>query len=123
MVCLKVSGTVTINGTISANGGVASDPTAGRGTGGGSGGSVDIIAKLLTGTTGVISLNGGAGLGGGGGGGGGRIRIAGYDWSSQTRLFGGAITVAGGSGTASGSPGTIFYYMPPPPRGTVVYFK
>ncbi|MBI4722890.1 MAG: hypothetical protein HY769_07865, partial [Candidatus Stahlbacteria bacterium] len=88
-------GTVTINGTVSADGEAgygASDYTGG----GGSGGSIWVIANSIAGS-GTITANGGNGAdqinADGGGGAGGRVHI-----KYTTANFSGRISVSGGSG-------------------------
>jgi hypothetical protein len=96
---LKVNGTLTMNGLVSANGADA----ATDGAGGGSGGSIWITAKALSGN-GFFTANGGIGeLSEGGGGGGGRIAI-----NADTNAFSGNIFVVGGDGAFPGQDGTIF---------------
>ena len=93
-------------------------------SGGGSGGSVWVMARAISGS-GIISANGGAGepsLGGGGGGG----RIALY---SSTNAFSGLATVLGGEGAERGQNGTVytstnlpvFVVVSQEPTGTVAY--
>ena len=94
------TGTVTINGTVSANG----YGYFGGYSGGGSGGSVLIIADTLAGA-GVITANGGNSNGSYGGGGGGG-RVAGY-FSHNSSLIPERTTVFGGTGLNNGEPGTV----------------
>lgn len=97
---LTVSGRLTVNGKISANGndGVID------GAGGGSGGSIWVTAQAFTGN-GSLTANGGAGESDeGGGGGGGRIAV----YGGTNNSFLGNISVAGGSGAATGQNGTIY---------------
>lgn len=100
---MDVGGTATINGVITANGGYGTNGTD-RTPGGGAGGSVWIIADVITGT-GLIRANGGDthdwGYDGGGGGGG---RIALY-YKQDTSAFT-AFTVNGGN-SASGQDGSV----------------
>ena len=99
---LTVLGTLTVDGAIAANGTYSA-----QSGGGGAGGGIQLEVGLLDGT-GVIEANGGSsGNGWGGGGGGGRIAI--YSAACDVDAFGGTITVAGGSGYQSGSPGTLHY--------------
>ncbi len=100
---LNVSGTATINGTISANG--TAGTQANNWGGGGSGGSIWIIADTLEGTTGVIRVNGGTGAASySGGGGGGRICLE-YTTANN---YSGSKTAYGGVGNVTGGAGTIF---------------
>ena len=99
---LDCSGIITISGTgsISANGEAGQTESVRYAGGGGSGGSIWIIAGTLAGS-GAITANGGAGADNGrndegGGGGGGRIHIE-YANSSYT----GKISVNGGTGGTS----------------------
>lgn len=96
---LAVAGTLALDGLISAGGnwGWQDD------SGGGSGGSVWISAKRITGA-GTVTAEGGFGdFYGGGGGGGGRIAIY-----SPTNQFTGTVSVAGGEGAFPGDAGTVF---------------
>ena len=91
--------TLTVDGTVSADG----DRYIGGHAGGGSGGSVWIIAPTLAGS-GSITADGGIGYAAeGGGGGGGRIAL---DWT--TRTFDGIIQAKGGTGWQAGHHGTIW---------------
>jgi hypothetical protein len=96
---LNVSGTLQLDGRISANGGMNS---SNLNSGGGSGGSVWVIARKLAGA-GIISANGGAANNLGGGGGGGRVAV-----SYNTNVFTGAITARGGPGANFGGAGTVY---------------
>jgi hypothetical protein len=100
---LNVSGTLTVNGTLAANGGTPADiNTCTRASGGGSGGSLWVIASTGAGN-GTVSTSGGAGNhdncnthtrdNGGGGGGGGRIKLDIADDSS----FAATVTASGGA--------------------------
>ncbi|MFA5437156.1 MAG: hypothetical protein WC293_01110 [Candidatus Omnitrophota bacterium] len=110
---IVASGGVTNNGTITANGGdgiVQPEQVASRGAGGGSGGSIWVIANIIDGS-GVFSAKGGVGFSGsdatrysGGGGGGGRISLN----PSYTDRFIGDITVEPGNGGQGGIGGTIY---------------
>ena len=95
---LNVAGALQLNGTISANG----IDGATDGSGGGSGGSVWVSARELSGA-GTLSANGGMGKGTGGGGGGGRIAV--YCFTNQ---FAGSIRAFGGGGERTGGAGTIY---------------
>jgi hypothetical protein len=96
---LTVQGSLELDGSISANGG----PGASPGSGGGSGGSIEISAASLAGA-GSISANGGGDESlRGGGGGGGRIQIM-----CPSNEFTGNITAFGGQGFSVGGAGTIF---------------
>ena len=92
---LVVGGDLTVDGAIRADGAVGINSS-----GGGSGGSIYVIANRIAGS-GTFSASGGEGLGGGGGG-----RIALYRSDDD---FSGILTVAGGSGWfPSGQVGTIY---------------
>ena len=92
--------TLTVDGTVSADGG----RYIGGRTGGGSGGSVWIIAPTLAGS-GSITADGGIGYATeGGGGGGGRIAL---QWTTRT-FFDGTIRARGGTGWLDGHHGTIW---------------
>ncbi|MCK5082737.1 MAG: hypothetical protein KAR31_07500, partial [Candidatus Omnitrophica bacterium] len=98
---INATETVTISGTISADGG----NYAGHQPGGGSGGSIWVIADTLAGA-GSITANGGNGhtdYSGGGGGG----RIAFYFSSYNNTLT--SVTVASGTGYEAGDPGTLVW--------------
>jgi hypothetical protein len=103
-----VSGTLTVDGEISARG---SDAVSSHG-GGGSGGSIWLIADTLAGA-GTISADGGSGQANwGAGGAGGRISL---QWNSGKRTFSGTISAegkAGASGASSGHHGTIHVNVP-----------
>ncbi|HWY74373.1 MAG TPA: hypothetical protein VN281_02085, partial [Verrucomicrobiae bacterium] len=107
------NGTLQVDGTISANGTAPFD----EGSGGGSGGSIVLTAKLVGGS-GSISANGGAGsLPFGGGGGGGRIII-----NFMTNQFAGTLSAVGGTGFVGGGAGTVFTQFGPTlpyPPGTL----
>jgi hypothetical protein len=101
---LIVAGVLTINGTVNANGAIGETKV-----GGGSGGSIWLIANELAGT-GSLYANGGRSANStsdGGGGGGGRIALY---YSSNTSLFSN-VSVAGGYGNSAqrGETGTIYY--------------
>ncbi|HWI56083.1 MAG TPA: carboxypeptidase-like regulatory domain-containing protein, partial [Bacillota bacterium] len=95
---LHIIGNLQNDGRISADGTAGGAPSSG----GGSGGSLLLWARTLSGS-GAISANGGAGNGWGGGGGGGRIAI-----SCVSNLSSGLISAFGGSGADWGGAGTIF---------------
>ena len=82
--------------------------------GGGSGGSILISTKMLSGS-GTISANGGFGTLMGGGGGGGRIAIT-YD----TNLFTGTISAYGAGGYSWGGAGTIYLKSNIPSPGSLL---
>jgi hypothetical protein len=105
-ILLQVGGALTVNGMVAANGAAALF----EGTGGGSGGSVFLIARTLGGN-GAITVDGGAGepSGGGGGGGGGRMAVF-----SATNNFTGAMTALGGTGYSMGQTGSIVLSNGPP---------
>jgi hypothetical protein len=102
------SSDITINGKLSCDGQSISESLAG----GGSGGSLLVVAQSLRGV-GTISASGG--LGGfevnnpsiqGGGGSGGRVIIV----VNDTNFFTGTIVAHGGDGFEAGSPGTVAYF-------------
>lgn len=96
---LQVHGTLTVNGDITANG---NDGLI-DGAGGGSGGSIWITTRALSGN-GSLNANGGVGESiEGGGGGGGRIAING-----TTNGFTGTVSATGGDGAFPGQDGTIY---------------
>jgi hypothetical protein len=101
-----VGGQLTIDGAINANGGDGLQDNSG----GGSGGSILITARSLTGN-GTITANGGQGeLFGGGGGGGGAIALY-----SPTDTFRGGFSTVGGMGAFDGANGTVFISGTLPP--------
>jgi hypothetical protein len=96
---LTVGRALTLEGRLGADGNAGLQDNSG----GGSGGSIWVMAGAISGD-GIISANGGAGepsLGGGGGGG----RIALYLF---TNTFTGLTTVLGGEGAEDGQNGTIY---------------
>ncbi len=96
---LSVGGTLNLGGLLSANGSPGWQDDAG----GGSGGSLWVRARELTGD-GVISADGGDGEWfNGGGGGGGRIAVY-----SPANTFTGLLSVIGGLGANAGQAGTVF---------------
>ncbi|GAB4146262.1 MAG: hypothetical protein OHK0017_06560 [Patescibacteria group bacterium] len=98
---LNVNGTLTNNGSISANGTNAPSSYIG----GGSGGSLWVIANTIAGN-GTFSANGGAGGYQAGGGGGGRIAMY-----YQTKTISGTVSAYGGAGnngSVGGGSGSIF---------------
>ena len=106
---------LTVNGRLSASG---ASGTYKHSTGGGSGGSLWVECKTLTGS-GDISARGGdggstGGWGAGGGGGGGRISLNYIQWN-----YAGTTNVDGGTGPTNGLPGSIFMQALPAP-GVVV---
>jgi len=108
---LTISDTLTFNGIISANGQDALQ-AQGYQDGGGSGGSIYIIAKNFNGA-GLITANGGksgstGGGAAGGGGGGGRIAIY-----FKTSSFTGKVEAKGGVGVGNnGEDGTVVVQVP-----------
>ncbi|HPC61397.1 MAG TPA: hypothetical protein PKX23_12105, partial [Verrucomicrobiota bacterium] len=99
VVRLEVGHLLLVDGIIVADGAAGTN----RASGGGSGGSIWLVAQTLGGA-GAISANGGAGEPGfGGGGGGGRIAI-----SCTNLSFSGSVMARGGSGRNSGGPGTVY---------------
>lgn len=96
---LSSSGTMTINGTISANG------DSSLGAGGGSGGTIWLIANSFAGSGSVTAKGGNGGTSnavGGGGGGGGRI-LRQFTSSNGPNLTLRATKGTGGTGGADGS--------------------
>jgi len=107
---INATGILTNNGTISANGGNGIVFSNGRGSGGGSGGSIWVTVNTLDGS-GVFSAKGGNGgtnsdpsRYAGGGGAGGRISLN----PSYTDSYIGDITAEPGSGGQGGVGGTIY---------------
>lgn len=100
---LRVNGHSTIDGVISANGQPGCDWSSRDG--GGAGGSINLILKVLKGG-GSISARGGnsSGVDGGGGSGG---RVAVYYLSDFSTVLGN-ISVQGGSGSTQGGTGTAY---------------
>jgi hypothetical protein len=108
------SGTVTLHGTISAQGGNGTAAYAG----GGAGGSVWIVCRILAGTGGLVSVAGGSASGNAnwaGGGGGGRIAVL-YNTADQVVAgkpairFSAAHGANGAGNPASyGTPGTLYF--------------
>ena len=106
LVNLTLGGTLRVDGRISADGAAGTNPHSG----GGSGGSIWVMAQTISGA-GSISAKGGAGeLYDGGGGGGGQIAIY---WNASnaapgTNAFTGTLSAQGGAGAAAGGAGTIY---------------
>jgi ribosomal 50S subunit-recycling heat shock protein len=106
---LQVAGTLTNDGVITANGAAGKKSGVVTNSGGGSGGSIKIIADTLAGTTGVIQAKGG--VGGyttnyglyAGSGGGGRIYV-GYTTANS---YSGSFNAAGGGGPKVGEVGSV----------------
>jgi hypothetical protein len=95
---LSVTGTLEMDGLISANGAAPTNEAGG----GGSGGSIELNAGILSGT-GSILANGASGdLPDGGGGGGGRIEL-----NFTSNRFTGVLQAHGGPGFVAGGAGTI----------------
>lgn len=93
---LSVRGSLVMNGILRSSGTQA-------GGGGGSGGSIWVMARELTGT-GSIEARGGDGWFGSGGGGGGRIAV----YCRESSAFPpDRITAPGGNGYQAGLPGTV----------------
>jgi hypothetical protein len=91
---LDVSGTVTIDGTLSATG------HGGKQLGGGSGGSIWIVANTITGA-GTIDVRGGDDSWSSGfSGGGGRIRL---EWQTGSYLFNGIVSAEGPDSATNGT--------------------
>lgn len=97
---INATGTLTLNGDITMNGVTASSSTH---SGGGSGGSILLIADILSGT-GNLTANGGNGADSvGGGGGGGRIAV----YHSTSSTWSGSGTVTKGTSGSGGADGTF----------------
>ena len=112
VIILTVGGALTNNGTIAANGeGLVNE----GGTGGGSGGSINITAASIAGN-GLITANGGKGefTNAGGGGGGGRVAIrltqSGATFASYAVTDISALAGDGGSSQTAedGAAGTVY---------------
>ncbi len=102
-VLLNVVGTLEIDGAITANGNNGFSNAGG----GGSGGSINLHAGVLSGA-GTIAANGGAGANSlGGGGGGGRMAIIAGNISSFT----GALNCFGGTGARPGRRRNLLIYL------------
>lgn len=95
---MSVTGDLVLDGTLAVNG----ENAPGLNAGGGSGGSIGISARRISGG-GIITACGGAGNALGGGGGGGRIAI-----TCKTNSFAGDYLVHGGTGQNTGGAGTVF---------------
>ncbi|NLF22279.1 MAG: hypothetical protein GX590_03880, partial [Lentisphaerae bacterium] len=138
---LAAGGRAVVEGSLTAHGGDANPGTAPSTTsraGGGSGGSVWLVAPAIAGR-GAIGADGGKGTPtstttGGGGGAGGRIllaygRVADLERRAKDAIvtdtrpsnldFDGLVTVAGASGFTPGEAGTVRYLYLPPPTGTL----
>ncbi len=143
LVRIEAAGSVVLDGLMSANGTPASGSVAG-----GAGGGINILCGTFAGGAGSLTANGLGGGTWGGGGGGGRITVwqakadqreaalAG-NWSKVTEpdlnalLTGGVTVLAGEKGSSYtvadpdqlGQPGTIRFFLVPPPGGTLFYFR
>lgn len=95
-----VGGTLVLNGQLSANGNDAVQDDAG----GGSGGSVLLLAHTFLGNGSVTAHGGTGNLNKGGGGGGGRIAVY-----APVNVFAGTIAALGGSGFEPGQNGSVFF--------------
>lgn len=124
---LNVSGTITIDGLISANG---MDHITG---GGGSGGSVYITSRILSGS-GTVTADAGTGHPTNrGGGGGGRIAIETQTdnmtaespgtYTNYAGSTNGLITVNGGTGGTNNGDDGSFYLRIIPPSGAVIVIR
>ena len=103
---LTVSEQLIVDGMLTADGADGFQDNSG----GGSGGSIWVVARTVSGN-GTITANGGSGEPfNGGGGGGGRIAIY-----SRTNNFTGPIISAGGPGAVSGGAGTVVLTNIPAP--------
>jgi hypothetical protein len=104
-ILLNIGGTLTVDGSMSANGFDALQD----GAGGGSGGSIWVMARTVRGS-GSISADGGSGeFFGGGGGGGGRIAIYYLTNPGHTNNFTGTMTAYGGDGQYWGDDGSVLF--------------
>lgn len=105
---LNVTGTLTINGPISANG--TSAITGTNDTGGGSGGSIYIIAGTLDGNSTLTANGGGGGAAGqyAGSGGGGRIAVY-YTTNSSTVTATAKSGPTTGLTNVTGGAGTVYW--------------
>ncbi len=108
-VYLNIAGTLTLNGTIRANGADVTSGSSTRCGGGGSGGSVKLVADTISGTeTGaMIEAKGGNRYSNyyGGGGGGGRVALI----ANTTCSYAGQFDLSGGQGYYDyGGAGTAF---------------
>ncbi|MBI2441109.1 MAG: hypothetical protein HYV35_07040 [Lentisphaerae bacterium] len=107
LVRVQASQTITINGAISANG----YSSGANNSGSGSGGGINLICDLLSGSNGTVSVDGGTTTGGAGNGGGGRIAII-YNPASQATNPLPAIRFSARGGTGGSYPadlGTLYF--------------
>ncbi|MFA6580146.1 MAG: fibronectin type III domain-containing protein, partial [Elusimicrobiota bacterium] len=107
-VLLTIGGQLILNGTVDADGAQGALTTT-YGGGGGSGGSVNLSAANISGS-GSVHSDGGSALAyqyASGGGGGGRISLAGC------KAMDVPASVGGGTGSQSGSSGTVHIVIPP----------
>jgi hypothetical protein len=105
---------MTVGGTLALDGKLSADGEPGLASGGGSGGSLWLTARALTGA-GLISANGGAGDGPSGGGGGGRVALY-----FATNGFKGVVSARGGAGYNYGGAGTIYLLASNGPSAQVI---
>jgi hypothetical protein len=105
---------MTVDGTLALDGKLSADGRPGLAGGGGSGGSLWLAARALTGA-GLISANGGAGDGSSGGGGGGRVALY-----FKTNQFTGVLSAHGGAGVSYGGAGTIYLQASNGPSARVI---
>lgn len=103
---LRVAGLLQLDGSVTANG---QNTPGGFTDGGGSGGSILIMATTLAGN-GVVSADGGNGNVPAGGGAGGRIAIYACD---RTAFAPSRVSVSGGTGFQVGDPGTVYLHSQP----------
>ena len=101
---LAVGGTLTVNGRLSAEGGAGLQDDSG----GGSGGSLWLMAGAIAGTGAIVAGGGDGELYSGGGGGGGRIAIY-----APVHGFSGLVSAAGGAGFSPGQTGSVYYAASP----------
>ncbi|HOI43625.1 MAG TPA: hypothetical protein PK523_11830, partial [Elusimicrobiales bacterium] len=119
LVLLQVDGTFTLNGMINADGGAGMGAT--DVSGGGSGGSVNILASVMAGS-GLVTARGGDTTAGsyGGGGAGGRVAVVSTFGDTANLSF----SVVGGNGVTtlgySGGDGTVFYKRPTDAYGVIM---
>ncbi|HEV2319059.1 MAG TPA: hypothetical protein VGV18_04875, partial [Verrucomicrobiae bacterium] len=92
--------------------------------GGGSGGTIGLSGRRITGT-GTITANGGSGAANGGGGGGGCVELF-SSGGLGTNVFLGAVSAYGGGGANYGGAGTLYFrtnvtFIVPGPISPIVY--
>ncbi|MBP9864628.1 VCBS repeat-containing protein, partial [Patescibacteria group bacterium] len=109
LVRLTASGTITINGSITAKGGVGEVGGYGP-AGSGAGGGINITANVISGTTPVLSVDGGVPAGTAtGAGGGGCVKMQYTDTSAVTSSNVSAIGGIGAGLTNRGGTGIVYF--------------